>query len=90
MLAYAVRFRIDTIILFYPNTIKVYQEKVSQVLVKDEWADGKAINIYAHQLPIINEALLDGTANIESELTLLFEATKLNLRKVIEGILLPL
>ncbi|MFT2010954.1 McrC family protein [Pontibacter sp. 13R65] len=57
MLAYAVRFNTDEIILFYPNTIQGHQEQVSEVLIEDELAGGKQIKIRAFQLPIINERL---------------------------------
>ena len=59
MLAYAVRFEVDEIILFYPNTIKQEQEKETELTIKDALADGKEISIRAFQLPIINRALLE-------------------------------
>jgi 5-methylcytosine-specific restriction enzyme subunit McrC len=54
MLAYAVRFEVDEIILFYPNTIKQDQEENTQMIIKDALANGKEITIKAFQLPIIN------------------------------------
>lgn len=40
MLAYAVRFKIEEVILFFPNTIQGYQEQVSEVFIEDELAGG--------------------------------------------------
>ncbi len=59
MLAYAVRFDIDEIILFYPNTIKDLQNHSTEFKLKDELADGKKISIKAFQLPVLNSAILD-------------------------------
>ena len=53
MIAYAVRFKINEIKLFYPDTIKGYYEKESEVIIKDEFADGIDINIKSYQLPIL-------------------------------------
>ena len=45
MLAYAVRFEVDQIILFYPNTLKQDQEENTQMIIKDALANGKEITI---------------------------------------------
>lgn len=59
MLAYAVRFEVNEIILFYPNTIKQGQEEETELTIKDALADGKEIFVKAFQLPIINRELLE-------------------------------
>jgi 5-methylcytosine-specific restriction enzyme subunit McrC len=51
MLAYAVRFKVDEIILFYPNTISQNQENETSLSIKDALADNKEILIRAFQLP---------------------------------------
>ena len=75
MLAYAVRFKIDQIILFYPNTIKDYQEHSSEIFIEDELADGKQINIRSIQLPILNKEMFEIGYEWNKTLKEMFEAT---------------
>ncbi|WP_179375719.1 McrC family protein [Winogradskyella wichelsiae] len=89
MLAYAVRFEVDEIILFYPNTIKQGQEEETELTIKDALADGKEISIRAFQLPIINRALLEMDLVTNTDLSELFESTRLDLINKIEKILVP-
>ena len=88
MLAYAVRFKIEEIILFFPNTIQGYQEQVSEVLIEDELAGGKQVKIRAFQLPILNERLLLQEKCKSLELVGMFEETKARLSRSIRSILL--
>ena len=89
MLAYAVRFEVDEIILFYPNTIKQEQEEETELIIKDALADGKEISIRAFQLPIINRALLETNLEAKTDLSELFESTSQELTNKIEKILVP-
>ena len=89
MLAYAVRFEVDEIILFYPNTIKQGQEEETELTIKDALADGKEISIRAFQLPIINRELLETDLETKTDLNELFEATRKELINKIEKILVP-
>ena len=89
MLAYAVRFEVDEIILFYPNTIKQDQEEETELTIKDDLADGKEISIRAFQLPIINRALLETDIETKTDLSELFEPTRQDLINKIEKILVP-
>ena len=89
MLAYAVRFEVDEIILFYPNTIKQEQEEEIELTIKDDLANGKEISIRAFQLPIINRALLETDLEMKTDLSDLFESTKQELINRIEKILVP-
>ena len=89
MLAYAVRFEVDEIIIFYPNTIKQGQEEETELTIKDALADGKEISIRAFQLPIINRELLITSLESNTDLSELFESTRLELINKIEKILLP-
>jgi 5-methylcytosine-specific restriction enzyme subunit McrC len=89
MLAYAVRFEVNEIILFYPNTIKQGQEEETELTIKDALADGKEILIRAFQLPIINRELLETDLKTNTDLSELFESTKLELINKIEKILVP-
>lgn len=87
MMAYAVRFKINEIKLFYPDTIRGYYEKESEIIIKDEFADGIDINIKSFQLPIINNDLFTQTESKEVELTKIFNNTRSKLRQRIIGIL---
>jgi 5-methylcytosine-specific restriction enzyme subunit McrC len=87
MLAYAVRFEVDEIILFYPNTIKQNQEEETELTIKDALANGKEISIRAFQLPIINRELLESDLNNKTDLNELFESTRQELINKIEKIL---
>ena len=86
MLAYAIRFQVDEIILFYPNTIKGNQDNSTELKVKDDLANGKEISIRAFQLPILNVALLEQGLDINTNLNELFKSTKEELKTKIEEI----
>ena len=79
MLAYAVRFEVDEIILFYPNTLKQDQEENTQMIIKDALANGKEITIKAFQLPIINREIFEEEYNPKLKLGELFSNVRLNL-----------
>lgn len=76
MLAYAIRFEVDEIILFYPNTLRAAQVDNSELIIKDKLAQGKEISIRAFQLPIINRELLAAKLEEKRGLSDLFEITK--------------
>jgi 5-methylcytosine-specific restriction enzyme subunit McrC len=89
MLAYAVRFNVDEIKLFYPDTIDGYNEKEGEIIIKDELASGVDINVKIYQLPIINRELFRQSDKEEIELVKIFEGTKIQLVKRLIEILLP-
>ncbi len=89
MIAYAVRFEVHEIILFFPNTIKQGQQDETEFVIKDALADGKEISIKAFQLPIINRLLLETGLETNSDLSELFEPTRQDLINKIEKILVP-
>jgi 5-methylcytosine-specific restriction enzyme subunit McrC len=84
MLAYAVRFKVDEIILFYPNTLKQAQEENTELTIKDALAQDKEISVKAFQLPIINRELLATELEAKSDLNDLFETTKEELKTKIK------
>ena len=88
MLAYAVRFEVDEIVLFYPNTIVGDQNYKAQLIIKDKWAEGKEINIKAFQLPIVDKKTMRLTVDTNCKLSELFELTKVALKESIEDIIL--
>lgn len=87
MLAYAVRFKINDIILFYPNTITNYQDKVSELEIVDEFSK-KTIHVRSYQLPIINHAMFNEDYRSNNSILEEFETTSQLLREKIETYLL--
>jgi len=88
MLAYAVRFKIEDILLFYPETITHYQSNKSSITILDELANKTPITIKSYQLPIINKAIFTND-NIENiSLQELFVEVKENLVVKLKEILL--
>ncbi|MFY7957435.1 MAG: 5-methylcytosine restriction system specificity protein McrC [Flavobacterium macrobrachii] len=58
MIAYAIRFKIDEIKLFYPNTITSKDNKqISEVVVIDELVGKLPITITTHQLSILEKSI---------------------------------
>ena len=53
MLAYAIRFEINEIIVFYPDTVKENQETSAEIFIKDTLANNKEICIKAFRLEVI-------------------------------------
>ena len=90
MLGYAVRFKVDEIILFYPKTISQNQDGETEFTIKDALADDKEISIKAFQLPIINCDLLKSPLQKRTNLSELFKETRQELKNKIEGILVPM
>lgn len=89
MLAYAVRFMVDDLILFYPNTVKSAQDNFSELSIEDTFADNRKIRIRAFQIPVLNKSLLITEINQHLNLNDMFESTMLNLKNRLESILLP-
>ncbi|WP_340104888.1 McrC family protein [Rhodohalobacter sp. 8-1] len=87
MLSYAVRFEIDEIALFYPDTIQNYQSGHKEFRIKDQFAEDVNITIRAWQLPIINRELMDGSRNQRVYLDKAFEGARNVLRQRLEWIL---
>ncbi len=90
MLGYAVRFKVDEIILFYPNTVSQNQERKTELTIRDALAGDKEILIKAFQLPIINRELLDSQLQKRTNLSEMFKSTKHFLKNKIEDILVPI
>lgn len=79
MLAYAVRFNIRDVVLFYPNSIKNNQEDNSEIIIEDALADDKKVSIKAYQLPIINTNFESELYNSSRPLKEVFEDTRVRL-----------
>ena len=84
MLSYAVRFKVNEVVLFYPNTINTEVINNSEFTIVDELADNQEIKISSYQLPIINfEMFTEDYVNGKS-LQLDFESVKRVLVEQIE------
>ncbi|MBF4983914.1 hypothetical protein FNJ87_06040 [Nonlabens mediterrranea] len=87
MLAYAVRFKVNEIILFYPNTINHQEPNGSELAIVDELADGQKVYIKSAQLPIINFDMFQENYQAENTIKLDFEEVKERLKYRLEMIL---
>lgn len=87
MLAYAIRFEVDEIVLFYPNTIRQNQEMKTELTIKDALAGGKEILVRIFQIPIINKELLEKELPNKTVLNELFETTRQELINKLQEIL---
>jgi 5-methylcytosine-specific restriction enzyme subunit McrC len=87
MVSYAVRFNVDLIHLFYPNTVLQNHVEVSTLIIKDKLADDKIVQIKAYQLPIINNEILNEDSEVKITLNERFLQTKEQLVKVLREIL---
>lgn len=76
MMAYAIRYNVSDIKLFYPDTVKQYQERETAITVRDELANGRDISITAYQLPIIQRELHTRGHTKRLLLSEIFEGTK--------------
>lgn len=87
MVAYAVRFKVDKVVLFYPDTMKQQQYMETEITIADTLVNGAKISIKAFQLPIINRQLLKSTLMTKIDLRQLFESTRQELKIKLETIL---
>ena len=81
MLAYAVRFEIQEIKLFYPNTVATEAATgFTSIEIKDKLAEDKQISITAHQLPVIDKSITVATLLKHDKLLNCFEGLKEDLK----------
>lgn len=74
MLAYAVRFGIQEIKLFYPNSVATNTiNEVATITIADKLADEKKILITAHQLPVVDNTISVVTLSEQDRLMDCFE-----------------
>ena len=87
MLAYAIRFNVDQIILFFPNTITCQQDNSTEIIIKDTFAAEKNIRVRAYQLPIMDKEILQSELVHDKSIIEMFYKTKNSLIKRIDDIL---
>ncbi|WP_299781720.1 hypothetical protein [uncultured Formosa sp.] len=88
MLAYAVRFKINEIVLYYPNMLIKSEVGSSEINITDEFAKDEKIQIRAYQLPIINRALFKKDYQHKETLEEEFEAVRAVLMDTIKDSLI--
>ena len=88
MLAYAVRFNVDEIVLYYPNTINHLTAQNSELHIVDKLAKDKKVRIKTIQLPIINFELFDKRQEDIGLLNLEFQSKRLDLIEAIKNSIL--
>lgn len=85
MIAYATRYKITNIFLFYPGTIKKQLLNKQTIFIRDKLADEQQIKIEVVQLPVINhESFLEEINKSGKRLSVTFEALRVNLRDKLE------
>lgn len=87
MLAYSIRFDVNEVILFYPNTYTDTLEHSGRLLIKDQLAGGKDITIKMFQIPIIDRDLIGKPFEKQQLLSDLFADTQVLLKSKLEKIL---
>lgn len=80
MLAYAVRFKVNEVVLFYPNSINHEEPNGSELVIMDELADGRKVFIKSAQLPIINFEMFQENYEAEKTIKLDFKGVKERLK----------
>lgn len=84
MITYAMRFNVSEIKLLYPTTINTQSLGSKQIVVRDAIAGNHPIQITAHQIPIINQNLMNSPINRQARINELFEETRLELKHALE------
>jgi 5-methylcytosine-specific restriction enzyme subunit McrC len=87
MLAYAVRFEVNEIVLFYPNTINHEEPKESELVIVDELSVDQKVYIKSVQLPIINFEMFKENYQAENTIKLDFEGVRERLKERLEMVL---
>lgn len=85
MISYAIRFNVDEIVLFYPNTVVLKDTNNSELSIIDEIAKGVHITIKSYQLAIINFDILQKSFISKGNLYSDFSELKLNLIDAIKA-----
>jgi 5-methylcytosine-specific restriction enzyme subunit McrC len=79
MTAYAIRYNIQDVLLFYPNTINDKSDDSLTINIKDQLADGKTITIKIVKLPILDSSILHQEFGANQDLKSMFDSTRYNL-----------
>lgn len=86
MLAYAVRFEIDQVLLIHPGTVMSEADKNVKIIIEDEFAGRKKVTIRVLQVPIINKALFTQRHSKDTRLSDIFAQTRQELVDTLDGL----
>jgi len=88
VLAYAVRFKIEDVILLYPDTIQNDQQSSSGFVIRDEFANQVDVKVTAWQLPVINRGFMNTKDESSRRINEKFQITRGILKERLEQILI--
>ncbi|NCN05119.1 MAG: hypothetical protein GW949_05765 [Spirochaetales bacterium] len=86
MVAYAIRYDVENIVLMYPDTISAGSLQSKRLIIEDAMADGKEITVWIHQVPVINRGLFQDGAVLDRPYSELFVNLKEQLSERISAI----
>lgn len=86
MVAYAIRYDVDNIVLMYPDTISGDILESKRLIIENTMANSREINIWIHQVPIINRDLFQAGAVLNKPYLELFTKTREKLKESISAI----
>lgn len=83
MVAYAIRFETERIILYFPNILDGPPISLPSITIKDKLSDNREIVIYPTVLSIINNELFAADSTLHKDLKAMFESTTEKLKEEI-------
>jgi 5-methylcytosine-specific restriction enzyme subunit McrC len=84
MITYAIRFGVDKIKLFYPNTLLTTQLASGELIIHDTLAGNQRISVTTHQLPIIHLTLFKESLETDASLSAMFDGPRMELKRSLE------
>lgn len=84
MAAYAIRFGVEKVILYFPDSLAGEPAAIPPIKIKDRLSDGRGIVIYPTVLSIINKELFTMNAMADKSQINLFINTTIRLKEQIE------
>ncbi len=88
VLAYAIRFKIEDVVLLYPDTISSEMNESTGFIIRDEFAEQVDVKVTVWQLPVINRGMFLGdSSHRRVHLKVAFDGTKHDLKEKLQEIL---
>lgn len=82
MVSYAIRFKAENLVLFYPNNVGSDILNSDTLEIVDEFS-GSKINIYLHQIPIYDENVLERDLDMSKDLSFIFHDLEGRLKEIL-------
>lgn len=89
ILAYAVRLNIDHGVLLYPGTVRSPLIEQPPVVILDNHADGRPVNVHIHQVPVHDADVLAQPLSPATTLDELFAPARERLKEAMERMMGP-